>query len=193
MRRLLLILALLLPLTLLVWGASQNPRREAVDEEAGARSDALNAERAALIVGASEQVLAGAEQFDLVCAACHGDTGLGYQEGVLSFPHSHQRCQRCHRTTNPDRMADMTITETNSFHLGEPPPLRGPGTLQSFANGLALYGFISAAMPRHAPGSLDDTVYLEVTSFLLALRGELPAASTLSLDGLASIELDTRP
>ncbi len=129
MRGPMVILATLVVLTLLAQGLSQNPGRAAEDPEASARSAALNAARDELIIGASAQVQAGAQQFDLVCAACHGDTGLGYQEGVLSFPSSHQRCDRCHLPSNPDRMADMTVTERNSFHLGKPPALRGDGTL----------------------------------------------------------------
>jgi mono/diheme cytochrome c family protein len=192
-RRIAIVIALMLPLSLLVWAGSQNPRTEAIDEEAGARSAALNVERDALIVGASAQVLAGAEQFDLVCAACHGDTGLGYDEGKLSFPQGHQRCVRCHRPNNPDRIADTNVSESNSFHIGDPPALRGEGTLAAFPTGAALHGYIRAAMPRHAPGSLDDEVYLDLTAFLLALRGEVPVDSTLTVEGLASTELHGAP
>lgn len=190
MRRILLVVALLFPLTLLLWAASQNPSvNDEIDTEAGARSAALNAERDALIAGASDQVSSGAEHYDLVCAACHGDTGLGYAEAVIPFPASHQRCSRCHRPTNADRIDGMVVTEIDSFHLGDPPALRGPGTLTAFADGSSLYHFIRAAMPRHAPGSLDDDVYLDLTVMLLALRGEIPAGASLSADELAEIEL----
>lgn len=190
MRRILLVVALLFPLTLLLWAASQNPRvNDEVDTEAGARIAALNAERDALIAGASDQVRSGAEHYDLVCAACHGDTGLGYAEAVIPFPASHQRCSRCHLDTNPDRMVDMTITEINSFHLGDPPALRGPGTLGSFPDGGALHAYIRATMPRYDPGGLDDEIYLDLTVFLLALRGQIAADVALTPEELATIEL----
>ncbi len=112
---------------------------------------------------------------------------------MLSFPSSHQRCDRCHLPSNPDRMADMTVTERNSFHLGKPPALRGDGTLQAFPIGAALHAFIQAAMPRHAPGSLEAEIYLDLTVFLLAARGEIPASATLAPEELAAVELHRGP
>ncbi len=101
MRRSFLILAALLPLTLLAWGLTQNPRQADDDPEAGARSAALNAARDALIVGSSAQVLAGAETYDTVCAACHGDTGLGYAEGQQSSPQATSAAAAATRPETP--------------------------------------------------------------------------------------------
>ncbi len=48
-------------------------------------------------------------------------------------------------------------------------------------------------MPRHAPGSLEAEIYLDLTVFLLAARGEIPASATLAPEELAAVELHRGP
>ena len=60
--------------------------------------------------------------------------------------------------------------------------LIGPGTLTHFDTAMQLYGFISRAMPYHAPGSLTSDQYWDLTAFLLSahevkFRGTLSAAT----------------
>lgn len=142
-----------------------------------------------LLVGASAQVQAGAHEYHLVCEACHGASGLGLAEGRLSFPPSHQYCERCHHPYNAALWEDTAIGPRNSFNLGDPPALRGDGTLADLPNARALYGYLRTAMPRYRPGDLTDSQYLDVTAFLLALRADMPAAGSLSLKDAAEVAL----
>ena len=122
----------------------------------------------------NEQVLRGAELYDWNCAVCHGDTALGYAEAKLAFPEDHRHCTYCHKTNNPKIMATMPITPKNSFAIGDPPALRGDGTLQTFPNAAALHAYIRATMPRYEPGRLSDDEYWAITAFLLSLHGTAP-------------------
>lgn len=136
----------------------------------------------ALLTGASEQVRFGADRYHLVCAACHGSSGLGLVEGRQMFPSSHRRCERCHRPSNAPRLPDSAITPRNAFSIGDPPALRGPGLLGAFPTGNALYAYVRAAMPRYHPGLLDDEESLAVTAFLLVLNQRLSASATITAD-----------
>ncbi len=133
-----------------------------------------------LLMDASDQVLAGAERFHLVCAACHGNSGLGLTEGRQAFPASHQRCESCHRPFNPPRMPEAGITARNAFNIGDGPTLRGPGRLHTFPTAAALAAYVQATMPRYQPGMLTADEALAVTAFLLALNADLPASATLT-------------
>ena len=141
------------------------------------------------VAGSSSQVLRGAESYDLICSDCHGDTGLGIAEGKLSFEPEHQRCERCHRPFNAPTKANVEISEKNAFNIGEPPPLRGEGMLAHFADASVLYAYLSAAMPRYDPGSLDDETYLDLTAFLLELNGHLPKNAHVTKANAASLKL----
>lgn len=142
-----------------------------------------------LLQDASAQVKAGAHQYHLVCEACHGASGEGLAEGRLSFPPSHQYCERCHHSYNSALWADTRISDFNSFNLGDPPALRGAGTLAGITDGRSLFQYIHASMPRYRPGSLSAQDALDVTAFVLALRGDMPAASSTTVAGAATIAL----
>lgn len=142
-----------------------------------------------LLESASEQVKAGAHTYHLVCEACHGASGGGLAEGRLSFPPSHQYCERCHHRYNSALWDQTRITDFNSFDLGHPPALRGPGSLDELSNGEDLYRYIHTNMPRYRPGSLGRAEALDVTAFLLALRGDMPATASVSAAGTADVAL----
>ena len=63
----------------------------------------------------------------------------------------------------------------NAFSIGVAPPLHGPDALPAFQNAEALQAFIRAAMPRHAPGTLNDEQGYALTAFILKLNHVLPA------------------
>lgn len=205
MRRLLLTLLALVPLTLTAFSLS-DPGQTAGDvppppgSPGGAASVAMPEPLRtqptagqryveALLEGASDQVAAGAQQYHLVCEACHGASGLGLAEGRQSFPPSHQYCERCHRPYNAPLWDDVDITRFNSFNLGDPPAIRGPQTLADMPNALVLYGYLRAAMPRYRPGVLTDEQYLAVTAFVAALHGDLPPDGTLTQKDAADVAL----
>lgn len=143
----------------------------------------------AYVAGSSPQVLRGAETYDLVCSDCHGNSGLGIEEGRLSFLPEHRRCEQCHKRFNAPTKADVRLSERNAFDLGHPPALRGDGALEHFGTAAALYAYVRSAMPRYDPGALSDEAYLDITAFLLELNGALPAGTTLTVEDAAGIRL----
>ena len=69
-------------------------------------------------------------------------------------------------------MAPEVMTARDAFNLGNPPPLAGERhSLAKYQDGFGLYSYVRATMPRWAPGSLDDTDYLDITAFLLEYSG----------------------
>jgi mono/diheme cytochrome c family protein len=129
-----------------------------------------------LITGASEQVVRGAELYDWHCAVCHGPTALGFEEAKLAFPENHRDCQSCHRSNNPSTRANMqgNDNERETFSIGVAPTLRHADGLLTFSNAGVLYAYIQGAMPRYEPGKLSKQEALDITAFLLALRGLEP-------------------
>jgi hypothetical protein len=168
-------LSLLVALSAVVGWASAPPsgRPAALDDlalrtvpdEGSQEGDAL---RAWLVTGAPEDVLRGAETYDLNCAVCHGDTGLGYLEAPLAFPADHRTCTRCHRPGNPRQMSFETMMERQHdlFDLGRAPAVRGAGALGAFASDAALFAYTRATMPRYQPGRLDDGEYADLVAFM---------------------------
>lgn len=149
-------------------------------------SDELAPEILELITGYSEQVRHGAEVYDLVCSNCHGNTGLGIEEGRSEFLPEHQKCEKCHRANNASRKLDVEISDRNSFNIGNPPALYTENLLNKFGNAAGLHAYTKAAMPRYEPGSLSDQDYLDITAFLLAMNNKLPKDITLTEKNILS-------
>jgi cytochrome c len=157
------------------------------DEGQMQTSDELAPEILETIAGYGEQVRHGAEVYDLVCSNCHGNTGLGIEEGRAEFLLEHQRCEKCHRPFNASTLANVEISEKNSFNIGMPPALHSDEMLTKFGSAAVLYAYIRAAMPRHDPGVLSEQEYLDITAFLLALNGVLPQDAVLTRENGSSI------
>ena len=132
----------------------------------------------------TRQVTRGEQIFALRCAVCHGDTGGGLAEARLAFPEDHRHCESCHKLGNPQlrsQMGDRSFESVrgrsaigNAFSIGVAPPLHGPNALPAFQNAAALQAFIRAAMPRHAPGTLNDEQSYALSAFVLKLNRVLP-------------------
>lgn len=135
------------------------------------------------------QLERGAELYAFNCAVCHGDTGLGFAEARRAFPADHQRCEFCHKPGNPRQMSLEQMTPHNAFSLGEAPALTGKNSLQAFPNALSLYSYIQATMPRYAPARHSAEDYLDMTAYILDLRGELPDGQLLTADTLQNLAL----
>jgi S-disulfanyl-L-cysteine oxidoreductase SoxD len=148
--------------------------------------DELEPEILEVIKGYGEQVKRGAEVYDLVCSNCHGNTGLGIEEGRAEFLPEHQKCEKCHRPFNAATLANVEISEKNAFNIGTPPALHSE-TLRKFGNATGLYAYISAAMPRHDPGTLSEQEYIDITAFLLTLNDVLPQNTVLTNENSSSI------
>lgn len=115
------------------------------------------------------QLEQGSDLFYRRCSVCHGKTGLGFGEARQAFPESHQRCTQCHKSGGPEVMV-IPFQDNNMFDVGDPPALRGPGTLRAWPDAAALRAYIQAAMPRHAPGSLSRAEAAAITAFIEELR-----------------------
>jgi mono/diheme cytochrome c family protein len=98
-----------------------------------------------------------------------------------------------------DRGEDAYMAECSGCHgdtLGgaaETPTLLGSGFRNRFATGspATLFGYISAAMPQQAPGSLTPETYADITAYILS-RNRVPAGETElppDLEALSAITL----
>lgn len=107
----------------------------------------------------------GAEIYRLVCRSCHGDRGQGLtRDWIAQWPPEDQNCwqSHCHGGMIPPDGFALPRTV---------PPVIGEGTLDEFDTAEALYNFNRQQMPWHAPGSLVDREYLQVTAYLLRENG----------------------
>lgn len=107
----------------------------------------------------------GAEVYRLVCQACHGDRGQGLtDEWRASWAPADQNCwqSKCHAVNHPPE----------GFVLPRAAPaIVGPGTLTKFLTAADLQAFVKASMPWHAPGSLTDDEYWQLTAYLVRANG----------------------
>lgn len=145
------------------------------------------------------QVVRGRSIFALRCAACHGDAGGGLEEARLAFPEDHRRCESCHKPNNPKLQTQMgsrsfeTVrgrsVRGNAFAIGNAPPLHGGGALKAFGDAGALQAYIRAAMPRHAPGTLNGEQSYALAAFIAKLNRALPEDAEVNQKSAASIKL----
>ncbi len=102
----------------------------------------------------------GAEIYRLVCKSCHGDEGQGLTDDWRAkWNPKDQNCwqSKCHSLNHPP----------DGFVLPHyVPPVIGPDSLTRFKTTLDLYNYIRTTMPWHAPGTMLDREYWQVTAFL---------------------------
>lgn len=107
----------------------------------------------------------GAQVFWLYCMPCHGDQAQGLTgEFRMLYPPDHQDCWKSGCHGNRPYPNGWTLPPNV-------PRLIGDGALSNFQNAASLHGFISAAMPFQAPGTLDDKLYWQLTAFLVRQNG----------------------
>ncbi len=148
---------------------------------------------------AKAQLARGRSIFALRCAACHGDTGGGLEEARLAFPEDHRRCESCHKPSNPKLQTQMgsrsfemvrgRSVRGNAFAIGNAPPLHGADALRVFEDVGALQAYIRAAMPRHAPGTLNDEQSYALAAFVAKLNRALPEDVVVNEKSAARIKL----
>lgn len=117
----------------------------------------------------------GAEVYRLVCSACHGDKGQGLtKDWIATWDPSSQNCwqSHCHHANHPPE----------GFLLpAYVPPVIGDEALVRFETAQDLKQYIHETMPWHAPGSLTEEEYLQLTAFLL--RENEIIEDDMTLDG----------
>jgi len=115
---------------------------------------------------------------------CHGDVGQGLTDEFRfrEYPPEDTNCWKsgCHG----DRPYEDGFTLPKTV-----PAIIGAGALQKFKTAQELYGFISAAMPFNAPGSLEREQYLFVTAFLLEQNRLIASGRSLDPDALSRISV----
>lgn len=125
----------------------------------------------------------GAQVYWLVCMACHGDRGQGLtDEWRSAWAPGDQNCwqSKCHASNHPPQ----------GFELPRyAPRIIGEGTLVRFETAAGLYEYLRTQMPWHAPGSLQDDEYWQLTAFLLRANGVLPGQATLGPERAAQVHL----
>jgi len=126
----------------------------------------------------------GANLFYVYCMPCHGDVGQGLTDEFRfrEYPPEDTNCWKsgCHG----DRPYEDGFTLPKTV-----PAIIGAGTLQKFKTAQELYGFIRAAMPFNAPGSLESEQYLFVTAFLLEQNRLIASGRSLDPAALSSISV----
>jgi len=127
----------------------------------------------------------GSRVYWLYCMPCHGDRGQGLTvEFREVYPPEDRNCwtSKCHGA----------VPYPGGFTLPtQVPPVIGEGALQNFASVAALNGFIRAAMPRQAPGSLSPELYDQLMAFLVRENGltvEEPGPAGAAPSGAATVE-----
>lgn len=126
----------------------------------------------------------GAELYRLVCKSCHGDRGQGLTaDWIAQWPPNDQNCwqAKCHHEF---------IHPQDGFALPHfVPAVIGHNELARFETALDLYEYTRRTMPWHAPGTMLDKEYWQVTSFLLRENELDPGIEPLNPDRAASIRL----
>ncbi|MDX1435420.1 MAG: c-type cytochrome [Anaerolineales bacterium] len=111
------------------------------------------------------QAEVGAEIYRLVCSTCHGGSGEGLTDAWRArLAPEDQNCwqSKCHASNHPP----------DGFVLPrEVPPVTGDRMAARFPTAQNLYDFVRLTMPYHAPGTMLDQEYWQVTAFLLSLNG----------------------
>lgn len=121
----------------------------------------------------------GAQVYYYVCMACHGDKGQGLTpEWMEEWDLGKNSCweSRCHAANHPPE----------GFKLPRKiPGVIGPVLTDRFSTGLALHDYIKKYMPWHAPGTLKEDEYWQLTAFLLRSNGLWKESTTIDADNAA--------
>jgi hypothetical protein len=115
----------------------------------------------------------GRHLFWLNCAACHGDRGQGLTDEYRSLYVEDANCwaRGCHAGHNEDK----------GFPIPRivPAVISSTGTLPPFATPEQLFEFLHSTHPPQNPGFMSDQDYWDLTAYLLAENGRLPAGQVL--------------
>ena len=123
----------------------------------------------------------GANVYRLVCQACHGDQGQGLTDAWrATWAPSDQNCwqSKCHASNHPPEGFELP-------HWA--PPIIGQGMLARFQTAEDLHAFLKERMPWHAPGSLPDENYWQLTAYLARANGLFDDKTVLAANNAANV------
>jgi cytochrome c len=107
----------------------------------------------------------GGQVYYFVCMACHGDQGQGLSpEWVAAWELGDQTCwsSKCHASNHPQE----------GFELPKfIPAVVSPSVVYRFETALDLHDYLQEKMPWHAPGSLKEEEYWQLTAYLVRENG----------------------
>jgi cytochrome c len=130
----------------------------------------------------------GSQVYYMVCMACHGDQGQGLTPEFLETwgLGEGESCwqSKCHAANHPPE----------GFKLPKViPPVVGSVIPARFETALDLHDYIRENMPWHAPGSLTEEEYWQLTAFLVRENGFDPGAQPLDAGRAAKVRLRLSP
>jgi len=91
---------------------------------------------------------------------------------------------KCHAPNHPPQGFEIPY---------EMPPVLGKGTLGGISDAKQLHQLISKTMPWWNPGSLSEEEALNLTAYLMYVRGELPKGITLTEANLEAFSMHYPP
>lgn len=126
------------------------------------------------------QVDYGRQIYYYVCMTCHGNLGQGLTQEWIDEWGEENSCwqSKCHASNHPPEGFELPRSI---------PAVASPTILNKYGSALVLHDFIQAAMPWHAPSSLSDEEYWQVTAYLMALNGFNPGSELLDDERAANI------
>ncbi|RPI82193.1 MAG: hypothetical protein EHM41_18935 [Chloroflexi bacterium] len=122
----------------------------------------------------------GRQVYYYVCMTCHGNLGQGLtQEWIDEWGEDNSCWQsKCHASNHPPEGFELPRSI---------PPVSSSTILNKYGSALVLHDFIRAAMPWHAPSSLSEEEYWQITAYLMALNGFNPGTEPLNNERAANI------
>jgi len=176
---------LALPLIAALSGCRGSPPQSTLGSDPTPTASAEDRLAAPELPANPDQADLGAYTYWAHCMACHGDRGQGLTaEFRALYPPEDRNCWEsgCHGARPYENGFTLPATV---------PALVGPGHLASFGDAAGLQGFIAAAMPWSAPGSLSQEEYWQVTAFLLRENGQDPGATPLGPENAGAYRFST--
>jgi cytochrome c len=124
----------------------------------------------------------GAEDYRLICLACHGDWGQGLTDAWREEWGEDGNCwqSRCHASNHPPQ--GFVLPETV-------PAVLGPGSLNRINTAAELQQNILDTMPWWNPGYLTVEQSWQLSAYLMHVRGELGDQVTLDAGNAAVYKL----
>ena len=134
-----------------------------------------------------DQADLGGQVYYYVCMSCHGDRGQGLTpEWLAEWGLEKNSCweSKCHASNHPPEGFKLPKTI---------PAVVGPSVRGRFGTAFDLYTFVKTEMPWHAPGSLSEEEYWQVTAYLVRANGIDPGPLPMDTQRAEVVRLRPQP